>query len=123
MVLSFLNKMINLIGKLASIKARVDTLELEAEELKPEVLDHFNKYIDEVINPRFKGDFSMPHSDNCIYDGGKFIVYTSPYLVMPDGKNFRGPVERDGELVDLIIDYEEKAPWLSSVRIEFSLSQ
>ena len=115
--------MIGLIGKLASIRARIKFIELETEELKPQVLGHFNKYVDEVINPKFQGAFLMPHSDNCIYHNGKFIVYTPHYLIMPDGRKFRGPVERDGELTDLIIDYEEKAPWLSSVGIEFSLSE
>ena len=94
----------------------------EVEEVEPFVLEHFNNYIRDKINPALPNGNSLPYSTTCFLEQGGFKIHTSSFLKTPHG-NFNGPVEYERIIMDLVKEYEKKTPWVSWVGLCFHLSK
>ena len=109
--------------KAVALELKRKAFEQEADKLKPEVLNHFNKYINEVINPSIPEGYSLPPSKTCFYEERGFNIWTASTIKMPNGEFFGGPFEFERTIMDLTEKYKENNPWISRVTISFDLSK
>ena len=110
-------------NKFDVIKYKMGRLEEEIDQLKPQVLQHFNEYIDRVINNEIPEGYRLPPSKVCFYNDDGFNPWTAPHLQLSPGEFSRGPFQFERIIVKLRDEYVEETPWVSHVNINFSLSR
>lgn len=109
--------------KFEFIGYRMRRLEEEIDQLKPQVLQHFNEYVDGVINNEIPEGYRLPPSRECFYMNGGFNIWTPAHLQLSPGEFSRGPFQFERIIAKLRDKYVEETPWVSDVNITFLLSE
>lgn len=107
--------------KSRTLKNREVEIKTLVEELKPRVVNHFNKYMKGVVNPAMPWGYGIIESEYAFYEFGKgFTVHTGPYKT-PEGTT-EGPLSSDIEdaVNRLLHDYQKKSPWVAKIIEGFS---
>ncbi len=90
--------------------------------LKPLVLEHFNSYVSEIINPELERCFLEP-ATSLEYLEGEFRITTGMFNV--DGESYKDYTEipRDAlrKTMRFMDSYVEKFAWVHSIEYEFGL--
>jgi hypothetical protein len=97
-------------SKLFEMKKKIAEANKDVEALIPQVLDHFNNYLEHVINPALPAGYSINKAtDACYYHDRGFVITTGCYNT-PFGPTCE-PIECEGIVLDLIWEYQENHKW------------
>lgn len=98
-----------------------DELQVNGQRMVPKVVQHFNEYLQTVVNPALPKGYAVLESNHALFTNGKFIVNTGPYQTPVGITN--EPLEIENIVMDLLSKYQKNTPWIDSVWHTFSLSQ
>jgi len=97
----------------------------KGQQLKPHVLQHFNSYVKNVINPKLPTGHVLVESEYVSFGdrlGKPGFEITTGLIKSPSGFS-RGPWEFERIIIKLCDEYRVKAKWVVHIDYGFELSR